>query len=352
MSALFEPYMIRDMLIRNRFMRSATTSAYADEDGVVKDIIIKHYEKMSEGECGLIVKGHLYVMDSGKAHRGMAGLSKDTHIPMLRKLTDAVHQHDGHIIAQLNHAGVTHTPDRAGPSIYSEDDWTARSYSEDEIEAIIKGFGDASERAMQAGFDGVQIHGAHGYLISQFLSKQVNTRTDKWGGTLENRMRLLLEVYDEVRGRVGNAPVTVKINSDDFSLNGFTVDECITVSKTIAAKGIDLIEISGGGRGRKESLRERAKHPAYPELEFAGHGEKIRKAITPTPMGLVHGFTKLETMKKAVENQLTDIVSMSRPFIREPDLVRKLRKGQEETTCIRCDACRENFGVAMMHCPL
>lgn len=352
MNTLFEPFQIRDMLVRNRFMRSATTSAYADKEGIINDTIIKHYEKMSKGEVGLIVKGHLYILDSGKAHNGMAGISHDEHIPMLKKLTDAVHKHEGHIVAQINHAGVAHQPDRAGPSEYSEDDWTAREMTVEEIQAIIEGFGDAAERAMQAGFDGVQIHGAHGYLISQFLSRSVNKRSDKWGGSLENRMRLLHEVYDEVRGRLGNAPVMIKMNCDDFSPEGFLIDDAIIVAKTLAAKGIDLIEVSGGGRGRQQELRERAKHPDYPELDFAGYGEKIREAVKSTPMGLVSGFTKLETMNAVIDNDLADMVSLSRPFIREPDLVRNLKNGQKEATCIRCDACRANFGVAMMQCLL
>lgn len=352
MSKLFEPYMIRDMLVRNRFMRSATTSAYSDENGIVNDTIIKHYEKMSKGECGLIIKGHLYIMDNGKAHDGMAGISNDTQIPMLKKLTDAVHDHDGHIVAQINHAGVVHAPDRAGPSEYSEDEWTARAFTEDEIQAIIEGFGEAAERSMQAGFDGVQIHAAHGYLVNQFLSGHVNKREDKWGGSLENRMRLLMEVYDEVRGRVGNAPVLVKMNSDDFSEDGVNIQESVITAKAIGAKGIDLIEVSGGGRARRTDLRVRAKNPEYPELDFGGHAVKLRAASKPTPMGLVHGFTRLETMEKVVEADLTDMVSLSRPFIREPDLVQKFKNGAKKTTCIRCDACRANFGVAMMQCLL
>ncbi len=352
MSDIFEQYMIRDMLVRNRFMRSATTSAFSDENGIVNDTIIKHYEKMSKGECGLIIKGHLYILDSGKAHDGMAGLSNDAQVPMLKKLTDAVHQHDGHIVAQINHGGVIHAPDRAGPSVYGEDDWTARAFTVDEIEAIIEGYGDAAERAMQAGFDAVQIHGAHGYLINQFLSKHVNKREDKWGGSLENRMRLLIDVYDEVRGRLGNAPVMLKMNSDDFSEDGVTIEEAAIVAKAIAAKGIDLIEVSGGGRGRQADLRARAKHPDYPDLDFAGHAIKMREATKPTPMGLVHGYTNLETMEKTIEADLTDMVSMSRPFIREPGLVKRLKAGAKETTCIRCDACRANFGVAMMQCLL
>ncbi|MCJ7732437.1 NADH:flavin oxidoreductase, partial [Candidatus Bathyarchaeota archaeon] len=180
----------------------------------------------------------------------------------------------------------------------------------------------------------------------------VNKRTDKWGGSPESRMRLLNEVYDEIRGRLGNTPVLIKLNCDDFSPDGFMVEDAVKVSKSIADKGIDLIEVSGGGRGRRQDLRARAKHPEYPTLDFAGHAVKIRAAIKPTPMSLVGGFTKLETMEKTIENDITDMVSLSRPFIREPGLVKSLKNGQKESTCIRCDACRANFGVAMMQCLL
>jgi len=349
---LFEPIQIREMLVRNRFMRSATTSAYADEEGVVRGPMIRAYERLSRGGVGLIVKGHLYVADNGKVHDGMAGISSDRHIPGLRALTDAVHRHGGRIVAQINHGGVVHKPDRAGPSFYREADWSAREMTVDEVDAAIQAFGDAAERAMQAGFDCVQIHGAHGYLIGQFLSRLTNRRTDVWGGSLEKRMRFLMEVYDEVRGRVGNEPVLIKLNCDDFSPDGFTVEDSVKVAKALADRGIDLIEVSGGGRGQVNELRDRAKHsdPAYSELAFAGHAEKIKKAIGPTPMALVNGFRRLETMQLAVDGGLTDMVSMSRPFVREPDLVEKLQEGQAEVGCIRCDACRSNFGKAMMQC--
>ncbi len=356
MSELFEPYRIGSLEIRNRFMRSATTSAYADEEGVVRDPAIRLYGNLARGGVGLIVKGHLYILDSGKAHQGMAGISGDRHIPRLKKLTDAVHEHGGKIVAQINHAGVNHQPDRAGPSEYQGDGWRARALTGEEIEAIIEAYGDAAERAMAAGFDGVQIHGAHGYLVSQFLSKHVNRRTDRWGGSLENRMRLLLEVYDEVRGRLGGAPVLLKMNCDDFSPDGFTIDESATVAKAIANKGLDHIEVSGGGIGRQQGLRARARHsdPLLADLDFAGHAEKIREATRPTPMALVYGFRRLTTMQAVIDRGLTDMVSMSRPFIREPDLVKRLKAGQREVTCIRCDACsdRSVFGKAMIRCHL
>jgi len=356
MVCLFEPYRVRNLWIRNRFMRSATTSAWADDDGVVRDAHVRLYRGLAAGCVGLIVKGHLYVADDGKAHDGMAGISGDRHVPMLRKLTNAVHEEGGSIAAQINHAGVVHQPDRAGPSEYSEDGWTAREMTVDEIEAAVEAYGDAAERAMQAGFDGVQIHGAHGYLVSQFLSRRVNRRTDGWGGSLGNRMRFLLEVYDEVRGRVGNAPALVKLNCDDFSPDGFTVEDSVRTAVAIAQRGIDLLEVSGGGRGRREELRTRALHsdPAYGELAFAGHASRIRDATRSTPMALVNGFRRLETMKKAVETGLIDVVSISRPFIREPDLVKRLRAGQREASCTRCDACSggDVFGKTMLRCRL
>ena len=356
MNILFEPYRVRDLVVRNRFMRSATTSYWADEDGVVRDAHVRLYRGLAEGGVGLIVKGHLYVADNGKAHTGMAGISSDRHVPMLRRLTDAVHGHGGHIVAQINHGGVVHKPDRAGPSVYSEGGWTAREMTVDEITAAVEAYGDAAERAMQAGFDGVQIHGAHGYLVSQFLSRLVNRRSDEWGGSLGNRMRFLLEVYDEVRGRVGNAPVLIKMNCDDFSPDGFTVEDSVKVAMAMAERGVDLIEVSGGGRGREDALRARARHgdPELRDLDFAGHAARIRDTTRPTPMALVYGFRRLETMRRVVETGLADVVSMSRPFIREPDLVKRLQSGQGEASCIRCDACSGDdvFGKTMLRCRL
>ena len=357
MSALFEPYMIGSMEIRNRFMRSATTSYYSDDRGFVRDENIKLYKGLAEGGVGLIVKGHLYVMDSGRAHEGMAGISHDYHVPRLKELTDAVHEHGGKIVTQLNHGGYNSIAEKAGPSYYRADDWSARALSEDELHEVVEAFGDAAERSLEAGFDGVQIHGAHGYLISQFLSKAANKREDDYGGSLENRMRLLVEVYDEIRSRVGkDVPVLLKMNSDDFSPDGFTVEESAEVAQAICKRGLDAVEISGGGFGRKDGLYERARSddPDVEEAIFAGHAEKIREATKPATMALVNGIRSLGCMQAIVDKGLADLVSMSRPFVREPDIVRKLEKGQAEVTCTSCGACsgRDVFGKEMLRCHL
>ena len=356
MSKLFEPFKIGSMEIRNRFMRSATTSYWSDENGIVRPEIIRLYEVLSRGGVGLIVKGHTYVMDSGKAHVGMAGISGDHQVPKLRELTDAVHEHGGKIVTQLNHAGYKSIIDRAGPSEYQEGDWKGRALTVDEIHGIVGAFGEAAERTIDAGFDGVMIHGAHGYLVSQFLSGLANRRADEYGGRLENRMHLLNEVYDEIRARVGTSyPVLIKMNCDDFSPDGFTIEDSIKVASAMARRGMDLIEISGGGIGQVGELRQtRAKSddPALSEAIFAGHAEKIHEAISPTPMGLVNGIRTRRCMEALLEKGVTGMISMSRPFIREPDLVRNLEVGQLEATCISCDGCSERgvFSKMMLMC--
>jgi len=357
MSVLFEPFTIGTMEIRNHFVRSATTSYWSDEKGIVRPEIINLYRRLAEGGVGLIIKGHMYVAEDGKAHRGMAGISSDAHLPMLRKLTDAVHEHGGKIVAQINHAGIHSLIDRAGPSEYQGEGWKARALSFEEVWGVVESFGDAAERAMEAGFDGVQIHGAHGYLVSQFLSRLVNRRVDEWGGSLEKRMRLLLEVYDEIRGRVGGGvPVLMKMNCDDFSPNGFTIEDSLSVAEAICRRGLDSLEISGGGIGRRRELmaRARSSDPDLEEAAYSGYGAKIREATRPTPVALVNGIRTRRCMEAIVEKGVADLVSMSRPFIMEPDLVKRLQSGQEEATCTSCDACRsrEVFGKMMLRCHL
>lgn len=356
MSLLFKPFRVGSMEIKNRFMRSATTSAWSNGKGVVKPEIIDLYRKLAEGDVGLIVKGHLYITDSGKAHAGMAGISHDFHVPMLRKLIDSVHQNEGKIAAQLNHAGYKSIYDRAGPSEYQEEDWKARALTVDEIHRIVEAFGNAAGRAMETGFDAVMIHGAHGYLISQFLSRLANKRSDEYGGSLESRMLILEEIYDEIRAKVGGCiPVIIKMNCDDFSPNGFILQDSISVAKAIAKRGIDLIEISGGGIGQQMELRKtrtKSDDPVLSEAPFAGHAAVIRNAIKPTPLALVNGIRTRKCMETILKKEVADLISMSRPFIKEPDLVRRLEEGQSSASCITCDNCssKENFGKKMLAC--
>jgi 2,4-dienoyl-CoA reductase-like NADH-dependent reductase (Old Yellow Enzyme family) len=357
MSSIFKPIIIGSMEIKNRVMRSATTSYWSDDRGILRPEILQLYQRLAAGDPGLIVKGHLYVQDSGKAHSGMAGISHDFHIPQLKKLTDGVHKYGVKIVAQLNHGGVQSISDRAGPSPYEGTGWEARGLASDEINDVIEAFGDAAERAVTSGFDGVQIHGAHGYLISQFLSRQVNQRTDDWGGTLDKRMNLLFKVYDSIRKKIGErVPVLLKINCDDFSPRGFTIKDSVKVAEAISAKGLNMLEVSGGGVGRQPNLRGRARSldPELKEAAFAGYAIQIRDVTHPMPMALVNGIRTRKGMNAILDKGVADIISMSRPFIREPDLVQRLKAGQATATCTSCGACisREVFGKMMLHCNL
>jgi 2,4-dienoyl-CoA reductase-like NADH-dependent reductase (Old Yellow Enzyme family) len=342
MSLLFEPFRIGSIEVKNRFIRSATTSYWSDKRGIIRSEIIDLYRKLARGGVGLIIKGHLYVMHSGKAHVGMAGISDDLHIPQLKKLTSEVHKNNGKIIAQLNHGGLYSVADRAGPSAYVVQGHKTRALSTEEIYDIVKAFSEAAERALVAGFDGVQIHGAHGYLISQFLSRLANRRTDEWGGNLKNRVHLLLEIYNAIRGKVGNhIPVMLKINCDDFSPNGFSIKDSVKVVETICRSGIQAIEVSGGGIARKDNLRARARSldQELTEASFAGHATEIRKAAQSTPMALVNGIRSVRCMEAILGKNVADFISMSRPFIKEPDFVKRIETGQEASACTSCNIC-------------
>jgi len=353
---IFAPCTLGRIEIRNRFVRSATTSAWADDRGIVGPEIVARYGELALGGVGLIVKGHLYVDPKGRAHAGMAGASDDAHILGLAQVTDAVHGHGGVIFAQINHGGCeAEAGERMGPSALETSQWRARAIGAGEIREAIRAFGEAARRCMDAGFDGVQIHAAHGYLVSQFLSRLANQRTDEWGGSLTNRARLLREIYLEIRSRLGDdVPLGVKLNCDDFSEGGFTVEEAAEVAGELSRLDVDFIEVSGGGFGEMERHRARARasDPALAEASFAGHCATIRKVTGSTPLALVDGFSSLTGMQAVVHRGLADLVSLSRPFIRERDLVRRLAAGQLEATCTRCDGCFDCLGVAMLRCVL
>ena len=240
---------------------------------------------LSGGGVGLIIKGHSYISEKAKAHRGQSGLCSRMHLEGMRRLTRTVHQHDVPIIAQLNHGGYTCKANRVTASEYSTPQWKARALLISEIEEIEEAFANSAQLALQANFDGIQIHAAHGYLISQFLSNITNKRKDQYGGSLENRARLLMETYSKIRKAVGNEVIIgVKINCDDFAeKGGFTLEESIKVMRWLEEKGIDFIEISGGGPQQVGSIRKtRARAPegsGIEEATFGGHAIQIRKKV-------------------------------------------------------------------------
>ncbi|MCK5298336.1 MAG: NADH:flavin oxidoreductase [Candidatus Heimdallarchaeota archaeon] len=358
MSKIFTSFKIKNLELKNRLIRSATTSYWSDEEGVLRTPILEYYDALAKGGLGFIIKGHSYVLESGKAHTGQSGLTNEKHLPKMEELVKIVHSQDVPIIAQINHAGMSGKVDRVTASQYKTENWEAREASLDDIQQIIEGFANAADYAVQAGFDGVQIHAAHGYLVSQFLSDRVNKREDKYGGTLENRARLLLDIYDGIKKKVGNAPtIAVKMNCDDFAPEGgITIKESVLIANWLDEKGIDLIEISGGGPEQDRDIRKTRAKPdeksLYYEANFAGHAEKIRNTVPSVPLALVDGIRNVSAMNAILDCNLADLISMSKPLINEPNLPNKLKEGQPESNCIDCRECvsRERFGHMMLSC--
>ena len=358
MSILFTPFKLGNLEIKNRFVRSATTSYWSEDDGILTDPILEYYDKLSKGNIGLIIKGHSFVSEKGKAHEKQSGLSSEIHLARMKELVELVHRNGSKIIAQINHGGYTSINEKVTASFYKRDERQARELTLEEIKQIILDFGKAAKRAVEAGFDGVQIHAAHGYLISQFLSDRVNKREDEYGGNLEKRMKILLDVYEEIRKQLGEkAIICIKINTDDFSPEGgLSVDDTIIVLEKLKKLGLTFAELSGGGAEQDRSIRETrgrsAEDSGFHEATWGGHAQKIRLAVPGLPLSLVSGIRTKQTMEALLENNIVDLISMSKPFINEPDFVNLLEKGQDKASCIDCFKCisRTNFAKTMLRC--
>jgi len=347
MSILFHPKTISSMTLANRFVRSATAERMARANGSLLPEAAKLYGELARGGVGLIVTGHAYVSPEGKAQLWMTGIDRDSLLPGLKEATDAAHRGGGKIAIQINHAGGLKEVDLAeGPPLapsamfYPQTGHQAAELSNEEIEQIVEQFGQAARRARMADFDAIQIHAAHGYLVNQFLSPLTNHRTDRWGGTLENRMRFLLSVYRRMRGEVGASyPLLCKLAISDFKEGGLLVEEGMEVAEALAAEGIDALEISGGLAGSRymkgRSDLEWMKKEGY----FSPYTKGVKERVE-VPVILVGMMRHLEVMERMVEEGYADLIALCRPFIREPDLVNRLRDGlQPGSTCTSCNLC-------------
>ena len=375
MALLFTPYKLGGLEIANRFVHSATTESMATEDGTVTDRLVKRYERLAAGGVGLIIPGAMYVQQAGRHFRLATGIYGDALVPGLRRMVDGVHSHGGKIFFQLVHAGRQTTRDMAGvkpigPSSQHRDPAylvKPREMSEEEIQATIRAFGNAARRAAEAGADGVQIHAAHGYLISQFLSPFFNARKDRWGGSDENRFRFLAEVYEETRKILPpDMPVLVKLNTNDFTpKQGITPALAARYAGWLADLGIDGVEVSQGSiyammnvmRGGIPVKEMLASQPAWKKPAawillknmqgkfdlVEGYNLDAAKVVKPAlgevPLILVGGMRRVSHMEEVLQEGRAEFISLSRPFIREPNLVNKFAEGKAEASCISCNKC-------------
>lgn len=354
MTDLFDRIEINGMVLRNRSMRSATWTGLAAENGGCTTKLIKRMEQLAKGEVGLIMTGFAYVMPNGQAMPRQLGIHNNAMMPDLKKLTKRVHAANGKIAMQIVHAGVqTMMSERKdapvwGPTAVQDKlfGWTPKAMTQREIKETVQAFARAAGRVKRAGFDAVQLHGAHGYLISQFLSPFRNKRTDKYGGPIENRARFLFETYRAVRKTVGrNFPVMIKLNTKDFVRGGLQERDTLFVAKRLDKMGIDAVEMSGGLPASGNLGPARAKiRKESDEAYFLPLAKKIKKQVS-APIILVGGVRSLPAVNHILEAGAADMVSMARPLIREPGLVKRWRGGdRKKAKCISCNQC---FGVAM-----
>jgi len=347
MQALFSETEINGMVLSNRFVRSATWSAMAAEDGRCTSQLENLMVKLADGGTGLIITGHAYVRKDGQAGANQLGVYSDEHINGLRDMVKKVHDHGGKIVLQISHAGLFANQKLTGiiPIIPSVLEGIVRAPRREmdhgDMKDLIYAFEAAAMRARAAGFDGLQIHAAHGYLLSQFLSPTLNHRTDEYGGEIENRARFLLEVFQTIRSAVGtDYPIFVKLNCQDFVNGGLILDDSLQVGCMLADKGIDAIEISGGllASGKLGPIRRgitSEDHEAY----FKDEAKEFKKRVS-VPVILVGGIRSFEVAKGLVEQGVVDYVSMSRPFIREPDLINRWKSGDlSKSTCVSENSC-------------
>lgn len=348
MNGLFEKTRINGMTLENRFVRSATWTGRAADDGSVTPELIEMMADLAKGGLGLIISGHSYVSPEGQAGPRQLGVYEESLIPGLERMVTAVHEAGGKMVLQLAHAGNFAAESLTGqpPWVVSDFEGLAdtprREMRAEDIQSLVRAFAEGARRAKAAGFDGVQIHAAHGYLLSQFLSPRFNRRADAYGGDIGNRSQALLEVYQAVRETVGpDYPVLIKINCEDFVEDGLGVAEAIQAAKRLADAGLDAIELSGGLLINKKRSPSRVgiKKPEQ-EAYFQKQAKAFKAAIPQTPLMLVGGIRSPRVCRQLIQDGVADYLCMSRPLIREPGLISRWKAGDTEPArCVSDNLC-------------
>ncbi|MEZ4742406.1 MAG: NADH:flavin oxidoreductase/NADH oxidase family protein [Bdellovibrionota bacterium] len=333
-------------VLKNRLVKAAMSENMSTNDHTSSKLFVHAYDTWNKGETGLLITGNVMVDSKhlGEARNIVIENGQNSGFDQLQKWAQAGTANNTHLWMQINHPGkqspkfLSKTPVAPSAVPYTSKLGkmfnSPRELTESEIEDIILRFCYTAEIAKKAGFTGVQIHGAHGYLVSQFLSPKHNIRKDQWGGSLENRMRFLMCVYNEMRKKLGNDfPISLKLNSSDFQQGGFSEEDSISVAKAMADAGIDLIEISGGtyespvmtGAKQEKSL---TKNTLKREAYFLEYCKKIRLKIN-IPLMLTGGFRSLEGMRQAIELNSCDLIGLARPLAINPNFSKEVLSGDK-----------------------
>jgi 2,4-dienoyl-CoA reductase-like NADH-dependent reductase (Old Yellow Enzyme family) len=355
MHTLFDPITINNLQLPNRFVRSATFDNLGCQ-GLVTDAQLELYGSLSKGDIGLIISGGLYPTRDGMGASGQLSAEVDEVIPSLRKLVKAVHANSGRIAGQILHCGFRSRKtvtgfDPVGPSSITDPESgnKIRGLSSDEIHGMLEAYIQAARRIVEAGFDAVQLHAAHGWFLSAFLSPVMNQREDEWGGSLEKRARFLRMICHGIRKMAGpDFPILIKLGFKDYHPEGKALSEGIAVARSLENEGVDAIELSEGIEAKwGHHIRKDALHPYY--LEEC----RVARLEISKPLILVGGMRQLRDMQAVLGENLADAVSLCRPFIQDPHLVVKFRKGEvEKSACISCNECGERMIEGHFSCIL
>lgn len=395
-TVLFEPLNIGGMTIPGRIVKTATTETMSTPDGFVTDELVAFYELYAQAGTPLIITGNFYTQRSGRVYNRMPGADHDDKLPGMKRMADIAHRHGSKICAQLSHAGrqvfqpaAANDPVSASAVSDKFSGIKPRAMSIDEIHSFADGFARAAERCQRAGFDAIQIHAAQGYLLSQFLTPYTNRRRDAYGGSFENRLRLLLDILRSVRERVGKGyPILIKLNGHDALplRKGLKTAALLDIARVLEDHGIDAVEISVGHyesgfptirgnfnrffhtllyegvgqeypRGKQLSLRllrsvlAALSNRLWPHSQGynLGYAEQFKRALK-IPVICVGGFSEPEAMAEAIDRGQCDAVSIARAMIADPYLVRHIRRQERGPECQFCSACLAHIGSRALDC--
>ena len=321
--------------IKNRFFKSAMSEGMGTRDFQPKKNIATLYKRWAEGGTGLIITGNIMVDPKGTAEPGNIVFDKNSNMEILKNWANQGQQHGAKVMVQLNHPGKqapkTVSKQTVAPSavplgnglnkLFS----TPRALTTSEVEELVQKFVTSAKIAKEAGFSGVQIHAAHGYLISQFLSPHDNRRTDKYGGSLENRMRFLKEIYLGMREELGkDFTIGIKINSTDFKEDGLTEEDSLKTIIELANLGLDFVEISGGTYERPAMMGATSK--STNQVFFAEYSKKLKQKIE-IPVVVTGGIRSINAMNTLLNDNTTDFIGIARPLTIDPNIPNKIKQG-------------------------
>ncbi len=312
LAGLLDQLKVKGLTLKNRIVMPPMYTGFATTEGAVMENLVKHYVRRSRA-LGLLIVEHSYVSLEGKLGERQVGIYDDSLVSGLEKLSSSVHSTETPIVIQINHAGRVASREVTGRQpVAPSRDGNARELKVEEIEASTEVFAKAADRAMRAGFDGVEVHGAHGFLLNQFFSPLTNRRRDKYGGPLENRIRFPLEVVERVKEKVGGRLLLYRLGSDDLDPSGTRIEDSQKFAVKLEQAGVDIIDVSGGLCGsRPEQLQGRQGY-------FITQAQQVRKVVEIPVIG-VGGITEPEFGDRVIREGKVDLVAVGRKLLEDPD---------------------------------